>query len=154
MNDLANQTHFDINDIIKVIPHRYPFILIDRLEIIERGKSAIAIKNLTMNEPFFQGHFPGQPVMPGVLSLESMAQAGAFLMLTEVDDPLSKNMFFSGVESAKFRKPIIPGDQMNIHVSLIKKKLSICKFQGKCMVNDNIVAEANFSANIVPRERG
>ena len=154
MNDLANQTHFDINDIIKVIPHRYPFILIDRLEIIERGKSAIAIKNLTMNEPFFQGHFPGQPVMPGVLSLESMAQAGAFLMLTEVDDPLSKNMFFSGVESAKFRKPIIPGDQMNIHVNLIKKKLTICKFQGKCMVNDNIVAEANFSANIVPRERG
>jgi 3-hydroxymyristoyl/3-hydroxydecanoyl-(acyl carrier protein) dehydratase len=75
-------------------------------------------------------------------------------MLTEVDDPLSKNMFFSGVEGAKFRKPIIPGDQMNIHVSLIKKKLSICKFQGKCMVNDNIVAEANFSANIVPRKRG
>ena len=154
MNDLTNRTHFDINDIIKVIPHRYPFILIDRLQIIERGKSAVAIKNLTMNEPFFQGHFPGQPVMPGVLSLESMAQAGAFLMLTEVDDPLSKNMFFSGVESAKFRKPIIPGDQMNIHVSLIKKKLTTCKFQGKCMVNNNIVAEANFSANIVPRERG
>ena len=98
MTDLSQQTVFKINDIIKVLPHRYPFILIDKLEMIEPGKSLVAIKNVTINEPYFQGHFPNQPVMPGVLSLESMAQAGAFLMLSQVEDPLSKNMLFSTIE--------------------------------------------------------
>ena len=125
MNNLSQQKQFSINDIIKILPHRYPFILIDKLEVIEPGKSLIAIKNVTINEPFFQGHFPGQPIMPGVLSLESMAQAGAFLMLSQVEDPLSKNMFFSSVEKAKFRKPIVPGDQLQIKMELIKRKLNI-----------------------------
>ena len=97
MNDLLNQTQFNIKDIINVLPHRYPFIFIDKIEIIEPGKSLIALKNLTINEPFFQGHFPNQPVMPGVLSLEIMAQAGSILMLSHIDEPLSKNMYFSMV---------------------------------------------------------
>tara|TARA_B100000575_G_scaffold40336_1_gene27947 strand:- start:325 stop:789 length:465 start_codon:yes stop_codon:yes gene_type:complete len=153
MNQFKSQTKFDINDIIKVLPHRYPFILIDRIEITEPGERLIALKNMTINEPFFQGHFPGQPVMPGVLSLEIMAQAGSFLMLSQVEDPLSTNMFFSTVEKTKFRKPIVPGDQLMVHMTLEKKKLNLCKFHGVCKVDDEIVAEAFFSANLVDRAR-
>ena len=153
MNQFKSQTKFDINDIIKILPHRYPFILIDRIEITEPGERLIALKNMTINEPFFQGHFPGQPVMPGVLSLEIMAQAGSFLMLSQVEDPLSTNMFFSAVEKTKFRKPIVPGDQLIIHMTLDKKKLNLCKFHGVCKVDDEIVAEAFFSANLVNRAR-
>ena len=153
MNQFKSQTKFDINDIIKVLPHRYPFILIDRIEITEPGERLIALKNMTINEPFFQGHFPGQPVMPGVLSLEIMAQAGSFLMLSQVEDPLSTNMFFSAVEKTKFRKPIVPGDQLMVHMKLDKKKLNLCKFHGVCEVDDEIVAEAFFSANLVNRAR-
>ena len=153
MNQFKNQTKFDINDIIKVLPHRYPFILIDRIEITNPGERLVALKNLTINEPFFQGHFPGQPVMPGVLSLEIMAQAGSFLMLSQVEDPMSTNMFFSSVEKAKFRKPIVPGDQLTIYMRLIKEKLNLCKFDGVCKVDDEIVADAIFSANLVDRAR-
>ena len=153
MNQFKSQTKFDINDIIKVLPHRYPFILIDRIEITEPGKRLTALKNMTINEPFFQGHFPGQPVMPGVLILEIMAQAGSFLMLSQVEDPLSTNMFFSAVEKTKFRKPIVPGDQLMVHMTLAKKKLNLCKFHGVCKVDDEIVAEAFFSANLVDRVR-
>ena len=153
MNQFKSQTKFDINDIIKVLPHRYPFILIDKIEITEPGENLIALKNMTINEPFFQGHFPGQPVMPGVLSLEIMAQAGSFLMLSQVEDPLSANMFFSAVEKAKFRKPIVPGDQLMVHMTLVRKKLNLCKFHGVCKVDDEIVAEAFFSANLVDRAR-
>ena len=153
MNQFKSQTKFDINDIIKVLPHRYPFILIDRIEITEPGERLIALKNMTINEPFFQGHFPGQPVMPGVLILEIMAQAGSFLMLSQVEDPLSTNMFFSAVEKTKFRKPIVPGDQLMVHMTLVKKKLNLCKFHGVCKVDDKIVAEAFFSANLVDRAR-
>ncbi len=153
MNEFKNQTKFDINDIIKILPHRYPFILIDRIEITRPGESLIALKNLTINEHFFQGHFPGKPLMPGVLSLEIMAQAGSFLMLSQVADPLSTNMFFSAVDKAKFRKPIIPGDQLMVYMTLAKKKLNLCKFQGICKVENEIVAEALFSANLVDRFR-
>ena len=154
MNQFKSQTKFGINDIIKVLPHRYPFILIDRIEITEPGERLIALKNMTINEPFFQGHFPGQPVMPGVLSLEIMAQAGSFLMLSQVEDPLSTNMFFSAVEKTKFKKPIVPGDQLVVHMTLVKKKLNLCKFHGVCKVDDEVVAEAFFSANLVDRARG
>ena len=153
MNKFKSQTKFDINDIIKILPHRYPFILIDRIEITEQGKRLDALKNMTINEPFFQGHFPGQPVMPGVLILEIMAQAGSFLMLSQVEDPLTTNMFFSAVEKTKFRKPIVPGDQLMVHMTLVKKKLNLCKFHGVCKVDDKIVAEAFFSANLVDRAR-
>ena len=153
MNNLVNQMSFNINEIIKILPHRYPFILIDKIDIVESGKSLIALKNMTINEPFFQGHFPGQPVMPGVLSLEIMAQAGSFLMLSQIEDPLSMNMFLSTVEKAKFRKSIIPGDQLKVHMELVKRKLNLCKFHGKCFVDETLVAEATFAANLVARAR-
>ena len=153
MNDLLKKTKFDINDIIKILPHRYPFILIDKIEIVEPGISLNAIKNVTINEPFFQGHFPGQPIMPGVLSLEVLCQAGSFLMLNQVDDPLEKNMFFTTVEKAKFKKPITPGDQLQIEVELVKRKLNLCKFHGKCKINGELAVDALFTANLVDRAR-
>ena len=153
MNDLLKKTKFDINDIIKILPHRYPFILIDKIEIVKPGISLNAIKNVTINEPFFQGHFPGQPIMPGVLSLEVLCQAGSFLMLNQVDDPLGKNMFFTTVEKAKFKKPITPGDQLQIEVELVKRKLNLCKFHGKCKINGELAVDALFTANLVDRAR-
>ena len=153
MTDFSQKTIFKINDIIKVLPHRYPFILIDKLEMIDPGKSLVAIKNVTINEPYFQGHFPNQPIMPGVLSLEIMAQAGAFLMLSQVENPLSKNMLFSTIDKAKFRKPITPGDQLKVHMELAKRKLNLCKFHGKCFVDEVLVAEAKFAANLVDRAK-
>jgi len=153
MNDFLEKTKFDINDIIKILPHRYPFILIDKIEIVEPGRSLTALKNVTINEPFFQGHFPGQPIMPGVLSLEVLCQAGSFLMLNQVDDPLDKNMFFTTVEKAKFKRPITPGDQLHIEVELVKRKLNLCKFHGKCNINGKLAVDSLFTANLVDRAR-
>ena len=140
-----------IEEIMKLLPHRYPFILIDRIIDMEPGKRCTALKNITMNEPYFQGHFPNQPVMPGVLILESMAQAGAFLVLNSVEDPLTKNMFFSAVEKAKFRKPIIPGDQVRIEMELLKIRMNVVRLRGIAFVDDKIVTEAIIMANIVHR---
>ena len=142
-----------IDAIFELLPHRYPFLLIDRVESYVPHECLVAQKNVTINEPFFQGHFPGQPVMPGVLILEIMAQAGSFLMLSQVEDPFTANMFFSAVEKTKFRKPIVPGDQLMVHMTLVKKKLNLCKFHGVCKVDDKAVAEAFFSANLVNRAR-
>jgi len=150
--DYRTKTEFNIQDIIKLIPHRYPFILIDRIENMIPGESLTAIKNVTINEPFFQGHFPGQPVMPGVLILESMAQAASLLALKTVDNPLSKNMLFSGVDNAKFRKPIMPGDTIVIKMRLVKRKLNLCKFEGEAYVGESLVTKAAISATIVDRE--
>ncbi len=140
-----------IEEIMKLLPHRYPFILIDRIIEIEPAKSCTAIKNVTINEPYFHGHFPDQPVMPGVLILESMAQAGAFLTLNSVENPMCKNMFFSAVEKAKFRKPIIPGDQVRIEMELLKIRMNAVKLRGIAYVDDKIVTEAIIMANIVDR---
>jgi beta-hydroxyacyl-ACP dehydratase FabZ len=140
-----------IDEIMNLIPHRYPFILIDKIIEMEPEKKCTAIKNVTINEPYFQGHFPGQPVMPGVLILESMAQAGAFLVLNSVEDPMSKNMFFSAVERSKFRKPIIPGDQVRIEMELLKLRMNAVKLSGIATVDDKVVAEATIMANIVNR---
>ena len=136
---------------MKILPHRYPMILIDRITEITEGVGLTAIKNVTINEPYFVGHFPGQPVMPAVLILESMAQAGAFLVLNTVPDPLQKNMLFSSVSDSKFRIPIIPGDQVEIKMQLIKIRLGAVKLRGEAYVSGKIVAEANLMANIVNR---
>ncbi|RTZ94061.1 MAG: 3-hydroxyacyl-[acyl-carrier-protein] dehydratase FabZ [Candidatus Neomarinimicrobiota bacterium] len=136
---------------MKILPHRYPMILIDRITEITEGVSLTAIKNVTINEPYFAGHFPGQPVMPAVLILESMAQAGAFLVLNTVPDPLQKNMLFSSISDSKFRIPIIPGDQVEIKMQLIKIRLGAVKLRGEAYVSGKIVAEANLMANIVNR---
>ena len=151
MESLKEKTRFEIQDIIRILPHRYPFILIDQIIEMKPGESLVAIKNVTINEPFFPGHFPSQPVMPGVLSLESMSQAGAFLVLNYVDDPMKKNMFFTGADAVRFRKPIVPGNQMRIHMKLVKQKLNLCRFEGKCYVEDELVVEAKLTANIVNR---
>ena len=136
---------------MKILPHRYPMILIDRITEITEGVGLTAIKNVTINEPYFVGHFPGQPVMPAVFILESMAQAGAFLVLSTVPDPLQKNMLFSSISDSKFRIPIIPGDQVEIKMQLIKIRLGAVKLRGEAYVSGKIVAEANLMANIVNR---
>ena len=140
-----------IEEIMTLIPHRYPFIMIDRIIELVPGKHCTAIKNVTINEPYFQGHFPGNPVMPGVLILESMAQAGAFLVLNTVEDPLKKNMLFTAVEKSKFRKPIVPVDQVRIEMKLIKILMNAVKLGGVAYVDDKIVAEGLIMANIVDR---
>lgn len=144
----------DIHAIMNLIPHRYPFILIDRILDMNLGETCTAVKNVTINEPFFQGHFPNQPVMPGVLILESMAQAGAFLVLNSVEDPMSKNMFFSAITQSKFRVPVIPGDQLRIEMKLMKMRLGAVKLQGKAYVGEKLVCEADLMANIVDRVSG
>ena len=126
-------------------------ILIDRITEITEGVSLTAIKNVTINEPYFSGHFPNQPVMPAVLILESMAQAGAFLVLNTVPDPLLKNMLFTSISDSKFRIPIIPGDQVKLKMQLIKIRLGGVKLRGEAFVFEKLVAEANFMANIVNR---
>ena len=136
---------------MKILPHRYPMILIDRITEIIDGVGLTAIKNVTINEPYFAGHFPAQPVMPAVLILESMAQAGAFLVLNTVPDPLQKNMVFSSISDSKFRIPIIPGDQVEIKMQLVKIRLGAVKLRGDAYVDGKLVAEANLMANIVNR---
>ena len=149
LSDELKKDNYNIQDIIKILPHRYPFILIDRIDEVKPGKFVNAIKNVTINEPYFQGHFPGQPVMPGVLSLESIAQATAFLMLYELDDPLKKNMFISGVDGVRFRRLIIPGDQLHINIRLKAKKLSLYKFDGTIKIDNQLAVQAIISSNLV-----
>lgn len=142
---------FDIEAILKLLPHRYPFILVDRILEMIPGKKLTAIKNVTINEPFFQGHFPAKPIMPGVLVLEAMAQAGAFLVLNSVKDPMKKIMYFSAVNSSKFRHPIIPGDQLRLEMTLARFRLGTAKLIGKGYVGDKLVAEAVLMATVVDR---
>jgi UDP-3-O-[3-hydroxymyristoyl] N-acetylglucosamine deacetylase/3-hydroxyacyl-[acyl-carrier-protein] dehydratase len=150
----ASDYVLDINGLLKLLPHRYPFVLIDRIVEMTPGEQLVAIKNVTYNEPFFQGHFPGQPVMPGVLILEAMAQAGAFLVLHSVDDPLKKNMFFSAIEKTRFRVPVIPGDQLRLEMRLVKFKLGAARLHGKAYVGDKLAVEARLTANVVDRVGG
>lgn len=142
---------FDIYSILNLLPHRYPFVLVDRIVDITPGEKLTAIKNVTINEPFFQGHFPSQPVMPGVLVLEAMAQAGAFLVLNNLEDPMKKNMFFSALSDSKFRHPIIPGDQLRLEMSLAKFRLGTALLVGKGYVGDKLVAEGKLKATVVDR---
>jgi len=151
VSDELKKDNYNIQDIIKILPHRYPFILIDRIDEVKPGKFVNAIKNVTINEPYFQGHFPGQPVMPGVLSLESIAQATAFLMLYELDAPLKKNMFISGVDGVRFRRLITPGDQLHINIRLKAKKLSLYKFDGTIKIDNQLAVQAIISSNLVDR---
>ncbi len=148
---MDKKAQFNIQDILDLLPHRYPMVLIDRIIEIEHGKTLTAIKNVTINEPYFTGHFPSQPIMPAVLILESMAQAGAFLVLNSVPEPLKKNMLFSSITNSKFRAPIVPGDQVKVNMKLAKIRLGAVKLIGKAFVDDKLVAEANLMANIVNR---
>ncbi len=143
---------FDINSIIRLLPHRYPFVLVDRIVDITPGEKLTAYKNVSINEPFFQGHFPNQPVMPGVLVLEAMCQAGCFLVLNSVDNPMEKNMFFSSLSDSRFRHPIIPGDQLRLEMVLEKFRLGSALLVGKAFVEDKLVAEGKLKATVVDRQ--
>ncbi len=151
MSEELKKDKYNIQDIIKILPHRYPFILIDRIDEVKPGEFVNAIKNVTINEPYFQGHFPGQPVMPGVLTLESIAQTTAFLMLYELDDPLKKNMFISGVDGVRFRRLIVPGDQLDINIQLKSKKLTLYKFEGTIKIDNQLAVQAIITSNLVDR---
>jgi len=139
----------DINQIQAILPHRYPFLLIDRVLEIERMKKIVAIKNVTVNEPFFQGHFPNFPIMPGVLIVEAMAQAGGTLLLTEIEDRHDKLMVFTGIEKARFRRPVVPGDQLRIEVEVLAWRRIAVRMGGKAFVNGKLVCEATISCQLV-----
>jgi 3-hydroxyacyl-[acyl-carrier-protein] dehydratase len=141
----------DIQDILGFLPHRYPFLLIDRVVEFERGKRLVAIKNVTMNEPFFQGHFPGYPIMPGVLVIEAMAQAGAIIMMSEMPDRETKLAVFTGIDKAKFRRQVIPGDQLRIEVEVLAFKTRIGRMEAKAYVGDKLACQAVLTCSIVPR---
>jgi len=142
---------FDTAAIERILPHRYPFLLVDKIIDLELDKKAIGVKSVTMNEPFFQGHFPNNPIMPGVLIIEAMAQTGGVFLLNAIPNPEEKLVVFMQINNAKFRKPVVPGDQLFMEVELVSKKRSIVMMQGKSYVNDVLVAEADFMAGIVDR---
>jgi 3-hydroxyacyl-[acyl-carrier-protein] dehydratase len=146
------KTTLDIVDIFHILPHRFPFLLIDRVIEIQRKHRIVAIKNVTINEPFFAGHFPNLPIMPGVLIVEAIAQAGGALLLTEVGDPKDKLIMFTGIERAKFRRPVVPGDQLRIEVTVLKWKIKFCKLQAVATVNGDVAAEAILRCMLVDRE--
>jgi beta-hydroxyacyl-ACP dehydratase FabZ len=140
-----------IRDIMDRIPHRYPFLLVDRVIELVPGQRIVAIKNVTMNEPFFQGHFPGAPVMPGVLIIEALAQAGAVLLLSDIPDRASKLVYFTGIDDARFRRPVVPGDQIRLSMEVLKLRSRTCKMRGTAMVDGELVAEAEIMSALVER---
>lgn len=147
----VGKTALDIQGIQRILPHRYPFLLLDRIIELRRKERIVAIKNVTVNEPFFQGHFPDYPIMPGVLVVEAMAQAGAVLLLTEVEDRQGKLMVFTGIDRAKFRKPVTPGDQLRIQVNVLAFRRNACKIGCEAYVGEKLVCEAVLTCALVDR---
>jgi beta-hydroxyacyl-ACP dehydratase FabZ len=142
-----------IQEIMEIIPHRYPFLLVDKIIEMEMGKRIVGIKNVTMNEPYFQGHFPGHPIMPGVLILEAMAQAGGVLALKSVPPEQVKNkvIYFMSIDNAKFRKPVLPGDQLRFELDVIRQRSNIMSLKAQAFVDNVVVAEAEMKAMIVDK---
>jgi 3-hydroxyacyl-[acyl-carrier-protein] dehydratase len=140
----------DTIEIQKILPHRYPFLMIDAIEEMERKKRIVGIKNVTINEPFFQGHFPSKPVMPGVLIVESMAQTGGLLLLLEIEDRENKLLYFAGIDNARFRRPVVPGDQLRVVVEVLAwRGTNFCKIEGKAYVKDQLAAEATMTCMMI-----
>jgi 3-hydroxyacyl-[acyl-carrier-protein] dehydratase len=142
---------FDIQEILGLLPHRYPFLMIDRVVEFERGKRLVAIKNVTMNEPYFQGHFPDYPIMPGVLVIEAMAQAGAIIIMNEIPDREKKLAVFTGIDRAKFRRQVAPGDQLRIEVDVLALKSRIGRMEAKALVEGKLACQATLTCSIVHR---
>ena len=144
-----------IQEIMNTLPHRYPFLLVDKIIEMDIGKRVVGIKNVTINEPFFQGHFPGQPIMPGVLILEAMAQVAGVMSLKTVppDQVKNKVIFFMTIDKAKFRKPVVPGDQIRFELDVLKMRSNIMNFKGQAIVDGTVVAEAEMMAMIVDRDK-
>jgi 3-hydroxyacyl-[acyl-carrier-protein] dehydratase len=141
----------DIVEIMSILPHRYPFLLIDRIVEMERKTRIVALKNVTINEPHFAGHFPDYPIMPGVLMVEAIAQAGGALLLTEILDRGDKLMVFTGIDSAKFRRPVVPGDQLRIEVNVLNWRASAVRMLGRATVEGKVACEATVTCMLVPR---
>jgi 3-hydroxyacyl-[acyl-carrier-protein] dehydratase len=148
------KTGMEIGDILKILPHRFPFLLIDRVVEMVRMKSIVAIKNVSIAEPFFQGHFPGKPIMPGVLIVEAIAQAGGLLLLTETANRDEMLMVFTGIEKARFRRPVVPGDQLRIEAVVKAYRITAARLEGKAYVDGKVVAEATVTCRLVPRAMG
>ena len=149
----APRTTMDILEIMSLLPHRYPFLLIDRVVEMERKQRIVAIKNVTINEPHFQGHFPDYPIMPGVLMVEAIAQTGGALLLTEIPDRDSKLMVFTGIENARFRRPVVPGDQLKLEIKVVNwRGGDFAKLEGRATVDGNLCAEATLMCKMVDRE--
>ena len=152
MTKKGSTLSFNIREVLDILPHRYPFLLVDRILDLKPGKKVKALKNVTINEPFFQGHFRNQPVMPGVLLVEAMAQAGGFLVLNTIPSPETKLMYISAIENTRFKRIVTPGDQLIINAELKKFKLNTCKISAQVLVDKNIVAESTFLASVVNRD--
>jgi len=151
------ETILDITQIQSILPHRYPFLLVDRIIEYDPGKRVVGIKNVTLNEPFFAGHFPGAPVMPGVLIVEAMAQTAGVMMLANLPDRESKLVFFTGINAARFRRPVVPGDQLRLELTVLRLRPRYIKLRGEAYVDGEMAAEAEISSALVDRsvvERG
>lgn len=144
-------TSLNIGEIFKILPHRYPFLMVDRILEITDGK-IIGIKNVSVNEPFFQGHFPGEPIMPGVLIIEAMAQVGGIYAIVTQNLPTDMNTYFVGIDNAKFRKPVVPGDILRFELELLKQRRGIYFFHGEAYVENDLVAEADLKATLIPKK--
>ena len=149
--EAANQM-LNIGELMELLPHRYPMLLIDRVVEVVRAKRIVAIKNVTINEPFFNGHFPGYPIMPGVLIVEAMAQAGAALLFTEVTERADKLLVFTGIERARFRRPVTPGDQLRIEVKVLAYRGTAGRLEGKAYVDGKLACEAVVTCRLLPRK--
>ena len=142
----------DINGIQKILPHRYPFLMVDAILEMERLKRIVGVKNVSINEAYFQGHFPGKPVMPGVLVIEAMAQTGGLLLLQEIPDREKKLLYFVAVDNARFRRPVVPGEQLRLEVTVVNWRGNFCKLAGKATVNGELAAEATLMCKMVDRD--
>ena len=152
MTELSRKNKsIQIGEIMKYLPHRYPFLLIDRIVEFDSGKSIVGLKNVTINEPFFQGHFPEHPIMPGVLILEAMARAGGLLLMDTVENPQDKLVYFMSADKVKWRKPVVPGDQLQFEVQMVQSRPTVCKMKGIGRVDGEVVAEATLKASIVDK---
>lgn len=141
----------DVNEIMKILPHRYPFLLVDRIIEMDPGKKIVGLKNVTMNEPFFPGHFPGHPVMPGVLIVEAMAQVAAILAYSSAEENKGKVTYFVGIDKTKFRKPVVPGDQLRLELEVIGCRRGIWSFAGKAYVDGKLVTESELRATFADK---
>jgi 3-hydroxyacyl-[acyl-carrier-protein] dehydratase len=149
---MKGKNMLDINEIMKILPHRHPFLLVDRITEVETGKRIVGLKNVTINEPFFVGHFPGHPVMPGVLIIESMAQVSGILAYLSSDESVrSKITYFVGIDNARFRKPVVPGDQLRLELEVAGCKRGIWSFNGRSFVADTLVAEAELKLTLADK---